>query len=791
MPLEQGESISDFDAALQQLIETFRKRPHLHFPTDRRLSLDYTFPNIEGTNRPIHRRTNEQLRTFINAATTNFDFLSTPLEEWDDCVKFSNSRVNRARRAVTETETEANEDVATINQSKYAARQWFRGTYVPAVSRLGNFPLFILGQPGSGKSTIFKYLLVSNRSFLCEQKIIFSRFEALKCRIQCTAKSNHSALAEEVSTYIYRILLRDLLFYKAYNHANHQHPERVAFGLFSEANAANTFLNATASETIDAVTLEADQQRLLSALAAGGLRQAFIKGMSPQTCKGILDYAREKLGLQYCLIVDGLDAVSFFDEELDEFNFFVLKLLIDSITLKGAARDSDITFNIPLPLKATYILRRSTYLHLYKERKSPLNLVDDDASDEREYHVEPIDFRAALLGAVRRGLRAVTVDNVGSKDSGGPALEASLVTAIDSALTMISRTLFDRRSGQHVSLLFENDLRALLKFIRSLFNWITDVAQRPSERLLRQNATFPELVHFYGSLSAYRVLKQRGFRAIEFLMFQDGSAFQNAAALVGGHQGARTRPGVSAPSRIVKNLAFSGVLDNVFNYHHRQHPNHPDYHCLLARVRILQLSQPGRFSEEKWIWSELAEKVGFVVDDEAQRNIYLCLLANNGLVELRWGDGQYKVRRTLKGGILLRNILSQQRYLEHVFHRTLFPTKLVEHIQDEPRQDTSAASWTVRSIRNSFVLLTYMTFVENNPANSVACESELRIVSGVERSVIAAITKIVKARDKQVVRNAPPEDWIVNRSLALIQGTLNQWRRSGLIAHVLPTKGDL
>jgi hypothetical protein len=118
--------------------------------------------------------------------------------------------------------------------------------------------------------------------------------------------------------------------------------------------------------------------------------------------------------------------------------------------------------------------------------------------------------------------------------------------------------------------------------------------------------------------------------------------------------------------------------------------------------------------------------------------------------------------------VLFRNI-----YLEHVFHKTLFPEPLILETKDEPRY-VNPARWTLNSIRNVFCFLAYIRFVENNKASGVSVPKEHRIAAKIEQQVWRSTEKILR-RDHFVNQSHASDGGLAQKALAEISETLAIW----------------
>ena len=152
--------ISNFNDAYDRLTSYFDSPGPLSFNKDFSASLSQEFPAIYSPSHPKPETTFTIVDEFVERASDKLDFIKTTKHQWDTYIKFPNTVLSRKRedgtyfyldRKIEETQS------TIINQTKAAADEWFVGTCVPLLHRAREAAtIFVTGDPGSGKSTLFQ-----------------------------------------------------------------------------------------------------------------------------------------------------------------------------------------------------------------------------------------------------------------------------------------------------------------------------------------------------------------------------------------------------------------------------------------------------------------------------------------------------------------------------------------------------------------------------------------------------------------------------------------------------------
>ncbi len=87
--------------------------------------------------------------------------------------------------------------------------------------------------------------------------------------------------------------------------------------------------------------------------------------------------------------------------------------------------------------------------------------------------------------------------------------------------------------------------------------------------------------------------------------------------------------------------------------------------------------------------------------------------------------------------------------------------------------------WTAISIRNAYIWLAYLRFVEDNDANGVRVDSNLRLWNDTRRRIYASIDRMLEpARDPQVRAS---QEKVTEMAVTEIARVQNLWRQRGVL----------
>jgi hypothetical protein len=262
-------------------------------------------------------------------------------------------------------------------------------------------------------------------------------------------------------------------------------------------------------------------------------------------------------------------------------------------------------------------------------------------------------------------------------------------------------------------------------------------------------------------------------------MFQDGGAFENAVTATMADAGDEIFGRTERAGTLRINRSYSGFVDNIFNYHTDKHWDHPDLHCLLEKLRILQILSDGQERTAREIALAMESKFGYGFSGNDNGKTTLGILLYGDFIDIQPVGGRVVFSIKDKARAVTNRLIERQVYLEHVFHKTLFPAQLVEHLRDVARHRDRDA-WIVSSIRNCFIFLTYLRFVEGNPASGKQVAGEYLIYPRIQVALRASVGRILR-QDYLERRSSSQETWFVTRVESEIRKTIALWEQSGLV----------
>ena len=159
-------------------------------------------------------------------------------------------------------------------------------------------------------------------------------------------------------------------------------------------------------------------------------------------------------------------------------------------------------------------------------------------------------------------------------------------------------------------------------------------------------------------------------------------------------------------------------------------------------------------------------------------------------IHLAAGECTVWLKSTSKAKLCVNSLIGNLAYIEHVFHRTLFPSALVEHIEDREREGRTR-EWAIASIRNAYVFLTYFRHIEQNAANGVQIPRQHRLFEKVRDRVIKSLERMTAALERKDDFERDPNEHsrafldaeeICTGALEEINRTHRAWIKSGAVA---------
>jgi len=571
---------SNCDGFVTAVNRHLRNVPMLKFREDRPTQLRLVYPRLQSPQYPATQRIPEAFREFFHLASRKHRYDNPYRSDWDNFVAFANDGIEIDEGAVQQIQSEPVDGERFVNASRDTARQWLENDLIPILQQSrSRKTIFVTGKPGSGKSTFFKYLLNKYNTELAKAKIICSRFESVKFRDFHTVDPSGKTLTlvARLEDYIYHVLLRDIIHTLAY-YSTPIGRKRSELGFFASSQIDATFEQAVPNEV---ATREKDKNLLIEALSEHSFSPQLLRSLGLDTKKFLVGYFAERVKL--CLVVDGLDFVTLAHKEMDPQTYEILTVLINTFALAGAtavAAQGNARLAIPFDLHALFVLRNSTFKVAFEARANEMV----QASTHR-WEIAPVDYRTLIHLAVRRGLVELSRTRRLRIANDVDSLSNKLTIATLSILGAVERQA-SRRVSANAMQLFNGNYRHCFEFLERLFAWLLRLA-RVEEVIDDVEPPFRNAIEFIASDEPLRLIRQRGYRMLEFLLFHEGWSFENALSLVGRYD-EYFMPGTPTAGRLKINTQCSGYIDNLFNYHIERHAEHPDDHCFLEKIRILQ-----------------------------------------------------------------------------------------------------------------------------------------------------------------------------------------------------------
>jgi len=741
------------------------------------------------------------LRDALNQAAGKTKFGETSIEQWENIMQFAGSKI---RRKATDQRFEIISDGCMewhdrepVNLSAKSASDWFNRVLLTRIQEGAPFRHChaILGDQGCGKSTLIKYLMSKNASEVRQRKIVFSRFEFLKFWSEWRDEGRDTL--ECLSAYMSFIHLRDLLLDN--------------FFLFTNGNKYILKLDYQSSkrreEEIDRVAQQVRFQRPVFGLV---LDDAVIR-MTVANCVADAEKGNHEL-MAYLKNIPHDQRMAMIGALWDEKCVVTIFDGMDSLKIEDAFQETDqwqaikeIIRNRSSLSTPTRIRQRGVALEndsIIVIRKSTAALLEYRSKDFDQlglqfyYHVAPINSRAAMVSVIRRALEDLPVyDNL---PAGSVERDTfNLMKVVQRTMLAIGRSEGGSAAADDIYNLFDGNLRDLFAFVAATIDWSCKEMLRSG--FLESKDYFgpvPTLIEALSSSRGNDFLNLKSYRVIDQILLGEGGSFENAAAVVttkdtllqsGDHS-----------DHIRSNPDHYGQIDNIFNYLNVGTTSHVDRHTFLEKVRMAQLlwSEPVRQRE---VSDRMREVFGYAPWDE---RMLLVLMLKTGFLSVDIARSALEfsayLRTTSKAKLCINSLIGNLAYLENVFHRTLFPAVLIDHISDKVR-DANSIEWAIASIRNAYVFLTYFRHIERNAANGVTVPQSFQLFERVRRRVVSSLDRMTRALDwpdddprdtnlsERAVRARTEASEICSGALREIERTAQAWAKAGVVSGARPT----
>lgn|GEM_PF-2987796 len=752
-----------------ELDDDFRVRPKDH----------------EDTEYPI-----ERLFRGIRRAAEKSEFGKTTLERWHQTLIYSENNVKRLssekrfeRIATTSTRYS---DGIPINSSCSVANDWFTGTVIPEIldERVPKHSRAVVGGPGCGKSTIFKYLLSENAELIDRQNVVFSRFEFLKFwrRWRDQRETKERAL-EDYMSFIHS---RDLFlhhFFTLVDGCRFEPRWQFNSAEFRDAELRKLELAMKKHAPQFGLADEGDLRMLVqetfaqAALSNANLIEWLAKRSTAE--RKLLIAALWQEDVHLVTIFDGLDSLRVEDAFKDSKEWEAVDHIIRNRRYLSAPTEL-LDLGWLIKTDSIVVMRNNTADAMearYASKGEPLEF-------QKYFHLNNIHGLAAMVSIVTRA--ADLIPDVAKQS------EKQKDVFVFNVMRVIQRTVLAIWRGHGPAVpsdliynFFDGNLRETFYFVARVMFW--SVREMLKLGYLHDDEYFPaptpKLVSALASTRGNDFLHRKSYRVVELLLFRKGEWFENQAFILDTDDPMMEDIGVT--KRIVGNARFYGEIDNIFNYTNDAHIANLDRHCMLEKIRIVQLCSQGSLSFRE-LEAALNREFGFVVSD--LKLLVRFLQKTDFLTSEVYRNPkiQFRYSATARGKLCVGSLINNLSYVEHVFHRTLIPKAIVELVDDLPRNENSLR-WAAYSVRNAFILLAYFKALEMNPAKGVAASVQYRLFVKLQNNLMKSLVRMTRPgagalgsleRKGQTQRDAA---WICETAVEQIEAVMRDWGKKNLL----------
>ena len=739
------------------------------------------------------------LREALNQASAKTKFGETSLDQWQNIMQFAGSTIRRRaeeqRFEIIENGAPHWHDRDSVNLNANSASDWFNRVLLARIQEGAPYRHChaILGDQGCGKSTLIKYLMSKNAEQIRKRKIVFSRFEFLKFWSEW--RDQGQDIHERLSAYMSFIHLRDLVLDNffvfvdgnkyvlkfEYKLAKRRGEEieriakdiRVHRNMFGIAQDDEQIFLTVANCVAEAERGNHELMTYLKALPHDQ-RMAMIGALWDEKC--------------VVTIFDGMDSLRIEDAFQETEQWQAVKEIISTrsalstptrIRQQGVALEND----------SIIVIRKSTAALL---EYSSTNF--DQLGLQYYYNVASINSRAAMVSVIRRSLEDLSIyaesPEIVERDT------FRLMKVVQRTMLAIGRSEGGSALAEDIYNLFDGNLRDLFAFVAATIDWSCTQMLR-SGFLESKNyfGSVPTLIEALSSSRGNDFLASKSYRVIEQILLGEGGSFENAAAVV-TTKDTLLQSGKGG-DHIRSNPDHYGQIDNIFNYLNVGVSSVVDQHTLLEKVRLAQLLWNKALPQHQ-ISEEMRKLFGYSPWNE---RMLLVLMLKTGFlsVDITRSALEFSanLRATSKAKLCINSLIGNLAYIENVFHRTLFPAILIDHISDNVR-DVNSIEWAIVSIRNAYVFLTYFRHIERNAANGVSVPQSLCLFDRVRRRLVASLDRMTKALERpddeardaglseRAIRARIDASEICTGALREIERTDRAWAKAGAAAGARP-----
>ena len=759
----------------------------------------YDFPFINVDRRPSGSLTSEISR-FHDDATGKFYYYDFWDKQQEAILTWPNEKLTHASSGYHVRAEVAKFDDDVVNSSKQTAETWFRDEVIGRIADArARLCFFLLGQPGAGKSTLLKYLINSQRDACREADVVVTRFETVKFRdlldSRLTKQEAGPVYAEKfvvaMDDYVHTIVLRDLLFNEAYCLSNEGLVPRRNHKLFtSEGVEEFSYLASDMPLPGGEILIQSEEESEAVRQSAFRILREAIRDRKSGPHDMMLDYRllfsldptiRRKMVVllaqrkRICIVFDGLDFLTPDDSDMDPQKYRVLTLVMRLFGF-GLEQMAGRPLTLGFDVHAIIPLRPNTYWELHDRSAPPDPKIGRSSIIERR--IIELPARVVLYRAIVRGLRSNRLFRDKKNEEISEAAD-NFFGFIDRAMRVVGVQFGMEHGTPDVLSLFNGNLRDCFDLLARVLFWMREEGRSTG---VPAGASLPDLMNFAATEAAGQLLGHRGYRLVEHMLFFATSTFQNALEIDRFPSESKLVPG---GHDIKQNRTCRGLIDNIFNYHSLDHDNYHSGHKLLQKLRILQILTHRSTVSTDAIKSAM-EGFGYDIDPTSDLDVALKILRYVGFIMPIAEAGRTSYKITPKGRNVTTGLIYKSTYLEHVFHKSLLPLVLIEQIQDQPRVEGGDAAnksineWAVNSIRNYFILLSYIKSIESYKTGDRSVPEIHRIWPAMRKSVLRTVERILFS-DFRGKRYHDPGTWFATRVSDSIAALNAKWVNKGII----------
>ncbi len=561
-----------------------------------------------------------------------------------------------------------------INKDKKSIKDWVRSMCINSSVNFGSIS-YVLGSPGSGKSSCIKYSMVKHNSIYYENNVIPTRVEYSK--IKDVLSSNNllhrvregnftSDLQKAICSLITTHMLRDLLVYirdKELESTKFTVVETFIQSLFSPDNKVD--LNFTRDEARFNAQIESVRKSMTNSSG--------IISIHSELKAKLFDFATKK-GISFSIVFDGFDVISPQDIIVSSYNRNILELLKTLIETKWLRKYS-ISYEMPLRVNYIVVLRSNTFKFL------DLNKLLVQTARPIWYVVPP-----NIKQLVRKRL-AMAMDSIA--ELSGSTIETGEKNRLVSKLCESVHNTFQEEKKNRINTspktlieIVNGDCRAFLRYVKDMMIYALYWSRSEAEGV-KNNSLIEHIFEVLFTLQErhrwiYKFILISGLAShfkCYFRMNPESRTMYSSDSIeifssVRDKNGDKVNEASNSLKFIFENVEESPPFDNIFNYIPLESLDGNNFPSILLKYHILmfvnnQSYNKASVSEIKSCLNDF----GYKIEKFELKSVLAILLFSQDLIWQR--NGTYK--STDKSVYTLNQLITSFDYISEVCYFTNIP----------------------------------------------------------------------------------------------------------------------